>query len=99
VGEFAEPFATGIQAVSKHPKLLEDAGLVTRGRADQQRPARLAPRALHEAAGWLERCRKFRKEGYARLDGDVQSARGQGPDAEATPDMPGTRRPRGRPPD
>src|SRR3989449_9328629 len=58
VNELAEPFPVTVQAVSKHLKVLEHAGLITRGRAAQWRPARLRGRPLEDAAGWLERYRQ-----------------------------------------
>lgn len=51
--ELAEPFDLSQPAISKHLKVLEEAGLVTRGRDAQRRPARLAPEALEAALGWL----------------------------------------------
>ena len=59
VNELAEPFPVTVQAVSKHLKVLEHAGLITRGRAAQWRPARLRGRPLEDAAGWLARYREF----------------------------------------
>jgi DNA-binding transcriptional ArsR family regulator len=59
VNELAEPFPLTLQAVSKHLKVLERAGLVTRGRAAQQRPARLEPERLRAATEWLERYRAY----------------------------------------
>src|SRR5256885_14326008 len=58
VNELAEPFPVSLQAVSKHLKVLERAGLITRGRAAQQRPARLRGRPLEDAAGWPGRYRQ-----------------------------------------
>ncbi len=57
VSELAEPFAMSLPAVSKHLKVLENAGLITRGREAQWRPARLEPKALREVDGWLEQYR------------------------------------------
>jgi DNA-binding transcriptional ArsR family regulator len=59
VGALAEPFAIGLPAVSKHPRVLERAGLVLRGRDAQWRPCRLAPEPLEEAADWLDAYRRF----------------------------------------
>src|SRR5258708_15427050 len=59
VNELAEPFPVTVQAVSKHLKVLEHAGLITRGRAAQWRPARLRGRPLEDAVRWLERYRQF----------------------------------------
>jgi DNA-binding transcriptional ArsR family regulator len=67
VNELAEPFAISVQAVSKHLKVLERAGLVTRGRAAQQRPARLRAGPLGDAAGWLARYQQFWEGGFDRL--------------------------------
>jgi DNA-binding transcriptional ArsR family regulator len=68
VTELAEPFAISGPAVSKHLKVLERAGLITRGRSAQWRPCRLAPGALQEVDGWLERYRHFWDESFDRLD-------------------------------
>jgi len=59
VNQLAEPFPVSVQAVSKHLKVLERAGLVTRGRAAQRRPARLRAQPLGEADAWLEHYRAF----------------------------------------
>jgi DNA-binding transcriptional ArsR family regulator len=66
--ELAQPFPMSPQAVSKHVKVLERAGLVTRGRVAQQRPARLAAPALLAAARWLDTYRRFFEESHERLD-------------------------------
>jgi DNA-binding transcriptional ArsR family regulator len=55
VTELAEPFPITIQAVSKHLRVLEDAGLIERSRTAQLRPARLRERPLERAADWLDR--------------------------------------------
>jgi DNA-binding transcriptional ArsR family regulator len=67
VGELAEPFAISLPAISKHLKVLERAGLVSRGRAAQWRPCRLAPAPLKEATAWLEDYRRFWDESLDRL--------------------------------
>ena len=54
VSELADPFPITIQAVSKHLRVLEDAGLIERSRAAQLRPSRLRSRPLEQAANWLE---------------------------------------------
>ena len=59
VHELAEPLPISMQAVSKHLKVLEQAGLITRGRSAQLRPSRLDGRPLRNAAAWLERYRAF----------------------------------------
>ena len=68
VNELAEPFPISVQAVSKHLKVLERAGLITRGRTAQLRPSRLHGAALKEAADWLADYRGFWQEGFDRLD-------------------------------
>jgi DNA-binding transcriptional ArsR family regulator len=68
VGELAEPFTISLQAVSKHLKVLERAGLVARGRNAQLRPSRLQGAALGAAAGWLEDYRGFWDESFDRLE-------------------------------
>ncbi len=57
VNELAQPFPVSVQAVSKHLKVLERAGLITRGRTAQLRPSRLEGAPLRDAADWLERYR------------------------------------------
>jgi DNA-binding transcriptional ArsR family regulator len=73
VKELAAPFAISPQAVSKHLKVLERAGLITRGRAAQMRPSRLHGAPLKDAADWIENYRRFWGESFdqleARLDG------------------------------
>jgi DNA-binding transcriptional ArsR family regulator len=59
VTELAEPFSMSMPAVSKHLKVLERAGLISRGREAQWRPCRLHAAPLKEAAGWLEEYRQF----------------------------------------
>jgi DNA-binding transcriptional ArsR family regulator len=60
VNDLAEPFALSQPAISKHLKVLEKAGLVTRGRDAQRRPRRLEARPLAEAALWIEELKKYR---------------------------------------
>jgi DNA-binding transcriptional ArsR family regulator len=68
VGELAEPFPITLQAVSKHLKVLERAGLVARDRRAQLRPSRLQGDALKEAADWLARYRAFWEGSFDRLE-------------------------------
>src|SRR5439155_125776 len=68
VTELAAPFAMSQPAISKHLKVLERAGLISRGRAAQRRPRRLEPRRLHDATRWLERYRRVGRGDYRRLD-------------------------------
>ena len=67
VSELAEPFEMSLPAVSKHLKVLERAGLITRGREAQWRPCRLAAGPLKDAADWLEHYRRFWEESFDRL--------------------------------
>jgi DNA-binding transcriptional ArsR family regulator len=68
VMELAEPFAMSQPAISKHLKVLERAGLVSRGRDAQRRPCRLEATPLAEATEWLEAYRQFWEGSFARLD-------------------------------
>jgi DNA-binding transcriptional ArsR family regulator len=68
VTELAKPFPVSLQAVSKHLKVLEQAGLITRGRTAQWRPCRLEPQPLEDVADWLERSRKLWEGSLERLD-------------------------------
>lgn len=68
VTELAEPFDMSLPAVSKHLKVLERAGLVSRHREAQWRPARLEPEPLKEVADWVESYRRFWEGSFDRLD-------------------------------
>jgi DNA-binding transcriptional ArsR family regulator len=68
VMELAEPFDMSQPAISKHLKVLERAGLVSRGRDAQRRPVRLEARPLRDATEWLENYRRFWAENFQRLD-------------------------------
>jgi DNA-binding transcriptional ArsR family regulator len=68
VKELAAPFKISLQAVSKHLKVLEKAGLIARGRDRQLRPSKIQGAALGEAAGWLEDYRGFWDESFDRLE-------------------------------
>jgi DNA-binding transcriptional ArsR family regulator len=68
VMELAEPFAVTQPAISKHLKVLERAGLISRGRDAQRRPCRLEGKALAEATKWLEGYRQFWEGTFRRLD-------------------------------
>jgi len=68
VTDLAAPFEMSQPAISKHLKVLERAGLVSRGRDAQRRPCRLEARPLAEASAWLETYRQYWAESYARLD-------------------------------
>src|SRR6266567_1977872 len=68
VTELSAPFAMSGPAISKHLKVLERAGLITRGREAQWRPCRLQAGPLRDAAGWLDRYRRFWEQSFDRLD-------------------------------
>jgi DNA-binding transcriptional ArsR family regulator len=68
VTELAAPFDMSLPAISKHLKVLERAGLITRGRQAQTRPCRLEPAPLKDAALWLERYRRFWEQSLDRLE-------------------------------
>ncbi len=68
VNELAEPFAMTQPAISKHLKVLERAGLISRGRDAQRRPRRLEPAALKQATDWLEQYRRFWEDSFRNLD-------------------------------
>ncbi|WP_433663635.1 ArsR/SmtB family transcription factor [Nocardia sp. CA-128927] len=72
VTELAEPFAMSLPAISKHLKVLERAGLITRGRDAQWRPCRLDAAPLGQATDWLDRYRKFWDARFDRLDEHLQ---------------------------
>ena len=68
VTELAKPFRMTLPGVSKHLKVLEQAGLIARSRERQWRPARLEAQPLRDVAEWAERYRRFWEERYDRLD-------------------------------
>jgi DNA-binding transcriptional ArsR family regulator len=68
VNELAAPFPVTVQAISRHLKVLEQAGLITRGRSGQLRPSRLEGARLREAAEWLERYRSFWAGSFDRME-------------------------------
>jgi DNA-binding transcriptional ArsR family regulator len=80
VNELAEPFPVSLQAVSKHLKVLERAGLITRGREAQWRPARLKGRPLRDAADWLEHYRQFWEDSFASLSEHLRDIQQKGAD-------------------
>jgi DNA-binding transcriptional ArsR family regulator len=68
VAELSAPFAISQPAISKHLKVLERAGLISRGREAQRRPCRLEAAPLREAVDWLANYRDYWEESYQRLD-------------------------------
>jgi DNA-binding transcriptional ArsR family regulator len=77
VNELAQPFPLSVQAVSKHLKVLQRAGLITRGRAAQQRPSRLEGAPLRDVADWLERYREIWEGRLDRLERHLADIRGK----------------------
>jgi DNA-binding transcriptional ArsR family regulator len=73
VSELAQPYEMSIQAISKHIKVLEEAGLVTRSRDAQRRPVHLNAEAFGAMADWLERYRREAETRYRRLDALLQT--------------------------
>ncbi|QRN92922.1 winged helix-turn-helix transcriptional regulator [Archangium violaceum] len=80
VGELAAPFDMSLPAVSKHLKVLENAGLISRGREAQWRPCRLEGEPLRDVAAWLEHYRRFFDESLDRLGDYLEELRSQEPE-------------------
>lgn len=74
VKELAEPFPISLQAVSQHLKVLEHAGLITRGRTAQLRPSRLEAAPLKDAVDWLEKYRRFWDGSFERLEARLRES-------------------------
>lgn len=72
VNELAEPFSVSLQAISKHLKVLERAGLITRGKAAQWRPCRLDAAPLESASEWIEQYREGWRDRFDRLDQEIK---------------------------
>jgi DNA-binding transcriptional ArsR family regulator len=72
VTELAEPFDISLPAISRHLKVLENAGLISRSRSAQWRSSRLEAGPLQEATAWMERYRRFWDENFARLDAHLK---------------------------
>lgn len=76
MSHLAEPFAMSLPAISRHLKVLENAGLVSRSRTAQWRPAKLEPLAMKGIADWIDQYRHFWEASFERLDAylkDIQS--------------------------
>jgi DNA-binding transcriptional ArsR family regulator len=80
VKELAEPFAMSLPAVSKHLKVLERAGLITRGKEAQWRPCRLDPGPLQDVSHWLEHYSRFWDQSLGRLDKMLLEIKARPPD-------------------
>jgi DNA-binding transcriptional ArsR family regulator len=88
VSDLARPFDMSGPAISKHLKVLENAGLITRSREAQWRPCRIEPKALKTVDDWLERYRQFWEERLDRLEdylNTLQAADAQKPAGSKTP--------------
>jgi DNA-binding transcriptional ArsR family regulator len=77
VSELAQPFDMSLPAISKHLKVLERAGMITRGRDAQFRPCRLEPRALKAASDWLESYRIFWEQSLNNLEDYLKELQGK----------------------
>jgi DNA-binding transcriptional ArsR family regulator len=78
VSELARPFAMSGPAVSRHLKVLETAGLISRGREAQWRPCRIEPAALKQVDDWLERYRQFWEQSFDRLEAYLHELQADG---------------------
>jgi DNA-binding transcriptional ArsR family regulator len=78
VNELAEPFDISLPAVSKHLKVLEQAGLITRGRAAQSRPARIEPEGVKAVEDWLDEYRKLWSQRLDRLEDYLREIQAKG---------------------
>jgi DNA-binding transcriptional ArsR family regulator len=79
VNELAEPFHISQPAISKHLKVLERAGLISRGQDAQRRPRRIEAQPLAEANEWLEKYREFWERNFQRLDSLLDELKAQPP--------------------
>jgi DNA-binding transcriptional ArsR family regulator len=84
VGQLAEPYDVSVQAVSKHLKVLEDAGLVTRSRDAQRRPVHLEAEVFDLMTKWIERYQRQAEERYRRLDEVLARMADETPDQQPT---------------
>ncbi len=74
VGELAVPYPMSVQSISQHLKVLENAGLISRGRVRQTRPCRLETAAMQEAVSWIEAARQVWSDRLDRLDAHLLRA-------------------------
>ena len=82
VSQLADPFDISLPAVSRHLKVLQQAGLVVQGREAQWRPCRLEAAPLKEVAGWVGRYRRFWEQSFDRMDAYLADLQQGGPDAK-----------------
>ena len=80
VSELARPFDMSLPNVSKHLKVLKDAGLVTQGRDAQWRPCHLEPTRLRDASSWIEQYKRFWEERFDRLDAYLRQLQEEQPE-------------------
>ena len=92
VNELAAPYDVTLQAVSKHLKVLEDAGLVTRTRDAQRRPCHLEAEVLDLMTKWIERYRREAEERFTRLDAVLAEMRDENDDQPSNDDRTGAGR-------
>ncbi len=81
VTELCRPFEMSMPAISKHLKVLERAGLITRGREAQWRPCRIEAAPLRDVAGWVEQYRQFWEQSFDRLELHLQEIQAAGGEA------------------
>ena len=94
VNEIAKPFAMSLPAVSKHLKVLEGAGLITRGRDAQWRPCKLEAGPLKDAASWIENYRKFWEASLDRLEDYLNRLQSEPAEPPAKPKTPKAKTPK-----
>jgi DNA-binding transcriptional ArsR family regulator len=82
VSELAEPFSISLPAISRHLKVLEQAGLISRTRNAQWLSSRLEPEPLREATAWMERYRRFWDANFERLDAHLKRIQQARPDKD-----------------
>ena len=85
VMELAQPFDMTQPAISKHLKVLENAGLISRSRDAQRRPCRLEPQGLADASGWLDHYRDVWERNFRRLDALLDEMKNQGKKTSPVP--------------
>jgi DNA-binding transcriptional ArsR family regulator len=88
VGELARPFDMSLPGVSKHLKVLRDAGLVTQGRDAQWRPCHLEPARLRDVSSWIEQYRRLWEARFERLDAYLRELQDEETRSDAQPDPP-----------
>jgi DNA-binding transcriptional ArsR family regulator len=96
VSELASPFKMSMPAVSKHLKVLEHAGLITRSRDAQMRPCKIEVKALKEADGWLEEYRRLWEQRLDRLEDYLKAIQAKAPHSKETKPAKAKEKSRGR---